>query len=288
MTPTAIVQAEIQAYLAWLDKKALAKPASWAYFHELRVIASDKLSEDLLQAKGTFVFISKKWDKHKFDPAGPAVEGIVIRTATQYTMFDEIEKKAVYFTNEFNYGEEVVLKSYEWVIVYRGDQAWLKAWALKNVPDPKSKPDYPKHLLKFKFVWYIIIPSKYEEDNPVDSVYRIYISVSWLDNVKDWKDSLRGDPIRYVTRLQTEKKDNGWVRFYPVKPVVQGEVPMSDLMKYVQVKKELDEAVNEVNKQFCSADAEPVVQITYAEPTALPIATISNGLSTSEIDAVFG
>lgn len=59
MTMTAILPADIQEYLASLDKKATAKPASGVYFPELRVIASDKLSEDLLQAKGTFVFISK-------------------------------------------------------------------------------------------------------------------------------------------------------------------------------------------------------------------------------------
>lgn len=303
MSMTAILPADIQEYLASLDRKATAKPASGVYFPELRVIASDKLSEDLLQAKGTFVFITKDWDENKkFEVAWPAVEGVVIRTATQYTMFDEVEKKAVYFTNEFNYGEEVVLKSSEGVIVYRGDQAGLKSWALKNVPDPKSKPDYPKHLLKFKFVWYIIIPSKYTEQNPVDSVYRFYISVSSMENVNAWKQKLKGDPIRYITQFRTEKKDNGGVRFYPVVPTIYGENPMADLMKYVQVKKDLDEAVDSVNKEFCSTSAEiipakreivePVVSKVIEAPAKvvadIPFETSqSNGLSMAEIDAVF-
>lgn len=270
MENTAMIPADIQAYLAQLDKDAAkAKSGNNIYCPELRVVSTDKLSEDLLVAKGTFTFISKDSnDDRKFEPAWSSVPVVVLRRASQYVTYDEVEKKVIYHTNEFMYGDPVVVKNAEWTIVYKGDQSGLKAWGLKHLPDPQSKPDYPKHLLRWKQVWYVLIPEKYNPQDPVSCVYRLYMSASSLDDTKKWQESFKGDPIRFLTTLTTRKVDNGWVRFYPVVPTVTRELERAQLINYVTIKQELDQDMTQVMLEFCEGDVvEKTTPAPYVPPT---------------------
>lgn len=298
------VSDEVLAYLAELDKKATARPIGWAYFPELRVVASDKVSEDVGKVKGSFILITKDADGNKkMSPIESPVHAVILKVTNQYNIYDEVEAKTTYITNEFERWDTIALKNAEWATLFKWTQSELKAWALVHLPDPKSKPDYPKHLLRFKFVHYILIPSLFNPENPVWSVFRLYSSVSSLDNHKAYDSSLKWAPIRYITEITTEKKDNWWVRFYPICMKTVWEVPMSELMPYLNIKRELDEALKNINLDFINdsplqVETWPALPSPTRPATATPTpaykaapvyeAPIVDTVSEDDVNSIFG
>lgn len=280
---------EMEAYIAELDKRALPQ-ASGPQFTELRVISTDSMSEDLIQAKGTFALLSvDENNKRVSTPVGPIAEGVIIKVTNQYTIFDKAENKVTYSTNEFERGVEdrIICKNAEGQAIFKGNQAQFKDFAIKNFPDDKANNTpgnkYPRHLFKFRFVYYVLMPKDIPTLGPVGAVKRLYMGVSSMDNIKIYEKSLQGTPLRYLTQITTEKKDNGGVRFYPVILEATQQLPMPQVMEYAKIKKELDEAL----QQHVSNAIESATIIELRSPSQPPtVAEIQAAKEKMALDAL--
>lgn len=241
-------QQEIDAYLADLDKKQEQDNSWWLTFNEIRIISSDKVQDELWGKPKGWFFIRQKledWTYHN-SYLWNRCEWVILKNTSQYVYYDAIENKIAYVTNEFEKWIEDRISVYSHIqkeTVFVGNQAEFKAWALKHHPNGVSNDWNPKHMFKWRTVYYIAIPALFEKNWVEKSVFRLYLWVKDLDSIKDFNNALTAAPIRFLIEMTTSVKDVWTNRMFPIVFKIIKENSRELLVTLINAKIELDKVI---------------------------------------------
>jgi len=162
-------------------------------------------------------------------------------------------------------------------IIFQGSQHDLKQFLLANFPGKPTAEGKATHQFSFRNIIYVIIPGMVAERGPL-SVYRLLLSHTSLDGMRDFYDSISGTPIKYVAKLSSKAKMTANNVSFVLQVGIEGDASMVHslvgLPNVVQMKAQLDQMVAEMQNHFMTQGTQntplPSAQATPA--LATPVA----------------
>lgn len=301
-----MVDQETYDIIKGADQKAI-KPTR-NLIPEIKVVATDKQVLDLGNilgqhvAKGMFVAITYDADGnkiHKLMP--PTFQAVIIKNTNAYSLYDEVEGKSTYYTNEYEYGVQhrVMVKEAETnKVMFDGNQKNVKEYLLKYFPGKTAADGRETHQFSFRNIIYVVLSSEINPEVPGSGVYRLMLSHTSLDGVNQFKETISGDPMKYLAEFSTTAKMAGGSNLsYPlgVKLVGGPEVlaKLGVLGTIAKMKRDLDEFVLEAQNHFFNGELrkqEELAPATEQAPASLPqpIKPVEPAVTADVAASIFG
>ncbi len=117
----------------------------------------------------------------------------------------------------------------------------------------------PKHKFSFRNIVYVVIPGLVQERGPF-SVFRLMLSHTSLDGMRDFYDNISGTPIKYVAKLSSKAKMTANNVSFVLQVGITGGPDMVNslvgLPTVVKMKMELDEMVKGMQEHFMQANTQ--------------------------------
>lgn len=255
------IDAETLALLSELDRASTREERN--LIPEIKLIQTDKQVIDfsaLLQKpvqKGQFIGISYDPDGNKiYEDFGTSFSAIICKNTNAYNLYDEVEQKSTFYSSEFE-GKVIptvaLRRAEDKKIIFKGSAHDLKKFLLANFPSKPTADGKPTHQFSFRNIIYVIIPSMVAERGPF-SVYRLLLSHTSLDGMRDFYDSISGTPIKYIAKLSSKAKMTANNVSFVLQVGIEGDSNMVHslvgLPIVVQMKKQLDEMVADMQNHF--------------------------------------
>ena len=285
IAPGVFVDQETYDIIKGADQKAI-KPTR-NLIPEIKVVATDKqvleLGNILGQhvTKGNFVAITYNAEGekiHKLMP--PTFQAVIIKNTNAYSLYDEVEGKSTYYTNEYEFGVQprIMLKEAETgKVMFDGTQKNIKDYLLKFFPGKPSSDGRETHQFSFRNIIYVVLPNEINPEVPGSGVYRLMLSHTSLDGINQFKDTISGDPMKYLAEFSTTPKMNGANLSFPLGVKLAGgpEVlaKLGVLGIIAKMKRDIDEFVLEAQNHFFNGElrrTEELPPATEHAPASLP------------------
>lgn len=279
------IDAETLAMLADLDRASTREERN--LIPEIKLIQTDKQVIDFSALinkpvqKGQFIAISYDPDGNKiYEDFGTSFSAIIVKNTNAYNLYDEVEQKSTYYSSEFE-GKIIPVtalrRAEDKKIIFQGSQHDLKQYLLAHFPSKPTADGKATHQFSFRNIIYVIIPSMVAERGPL-SVYRLLLSHTSLDGMRDFYDSISGTPIKYIAKLSSKAKMTANNVSFVLQVGIEGDAGMVHslvgLPNVVQMKAQLDQMVAEMQNHFMTQGTQntplPSAQHTPALPT-LPV-----------------
>lgn len=279
------IDAETLAMLADLDRAATREERN--LIPEIKLIQTDKQVIDfsaLIQwgvQKWQFIAISYDENGNKnYTNFGTSFDAIIVKNTNAYNLYDENEQKSTYYTSEFE-GKVIPfasLKRAEDKKILITDNAHnIKQYLLQHFPSKPTADGKPTHQFSFRNIVYVIIPSLVAEKGPL-SVFRLMLSHTSLDGMRDFYDSISGTPIKYVANLSSKAKMTANNVSFILQVGITGDASMVHslvgLPIVVQMKAQLDEMVKGMQEHFMNASPQqntPLPPQQVAQQISAPV-----------------
>ena len=196
---------------------------------------------------------------------------VFLRVANLYTYYDEIENKVIFKTTEYGKGitDQLVCTDSAGNIVFKGSAPEFKAWAIKNHPKYRANASYPMSMFASRTVLYLLNPFEMKPGT-AEGVYRMYMGTANNDYLWGFQNKITGNPIRYLTRITPEARDNGTNRSYVHQFEVSEELSAITLIEAIKLKQELDSYVAGLTEATATPRPVPVdVPVEMPAPKGL-------------------
>lgn len=233
------ISPEIAAYLAQLDQLNIKKGFDCP---TIKIVSSLKANETTKIPVGNYYkeIRGKDW-KNTYEDLGRKLSMVFLRVANLYTYYDEIENKVIFKTTEYGKGitDQLVCTDSAGNIVYQGTAIGFKAWAIKNHPKIRANAQYPMSMFASRTVIYLLNPFEMKPGT-AEGIYRMYMGTANNDYLWEFQNKITGNPIRYVTGITPEARDNGTNRSYVHKFEIEQELTAVSLVEAIKLKQELD------------------------------------------------
>lgn len=271
---------------------------------EIKVVSTDKQVLDFQNIlgqqvnKGMFIAITydDNGDKiYKIMP--PTFQAVIIKNTNAYSLYDEVEGKSTYYSNEYEFGVQprVMIKEAETgKVMFDGTQKTVKDYMLKYFPGKTASDGRATHQFSFRNIIYVVLPHLIQERGP-GAVFRLMLSHTSLDGVNQFKETISGDAMKYLAEFSTTPKLTGGNMSFPLGVKLAGGpdvlAKLGVLGTIAKMKQELDVFVNEVQDHFFNGEIHHDETPAFASaPAALPQATKPQepALGAGVADSVFG
>lgn len=286
-TMPADIDAETLAMLADLDRASTREERN--LIPEIKLIQTDKQVIDFSALinkpvqKGQFIAISYDPDGNKiYEDFGTSFSAIIVKNTNAYNLYDEVEQKSTYYSSEFE-GKIIPVtalrRAEDKKIIFQGSQHDLKQYLLAHFPSKPTADGKATHQFSFRNIIYVIIPGMVAERGPL-SVYRLLLSHTSLDGMRDFYDSISGTPIKYVAKLSSKAKMTANNVSFVLQVGIEGDASMVHalvgLPNVVQMKAQLDQMVAEMQNHFMTQGTQNT-PLPSAQPTQAIAAPVSMG-----------
>lgn len=281
------LDAETLALLADLDRASTREERN--LIPEIKLIQTDKQVIDFSALinkpvqKGQFIAISYDAEGNKiYEDFGTSFSAIIVKNTNAYNLYDEVEQKSTYYSSEFE-GKIIptvaLRRAEDKKIIFQGSAHDLKQYLLAHFPSKPTADGKPTHQFSFRNIIYVIIPSMVAERGPL-SVYRLLLSHTSLDGMRDFYDSISGTPIKYIAKLSSKAKMIGSNISFVLQVGIEGDQNMVHslvgLPMVVKMKKALDEMVADMQNHFMTQGIQNT-PLPSAQPAQVIAAPVSMG-----------
>lgn len=258
------IDAETLAMLADLDRASTREERN--LIPEIKLIQTDKQVIDFSALinkpvqKGQFIAISYDENGNKtYADFGTSFDAIIVKNTNAYNLYDENEQKSTYYTSEFE-GKVIpfvaLKRAEDKKILITANPHDIKQYLLQHFPDGMTADGKPKHKFSFRNIVYVIIPNLVKEKGPF-SVFRLMLSHTSLDGMRDFYDNISGTPIKYIASLSSKAKMTANNVSFVLQVGIIGDASMVHalvgLPVVVQMKAQLDEMVKGMQEHFMNA-----------------------------------
>lgn len=234
---------------------------------EIKVVSTDKQVLEFQNILGTHVpkghFVAVTYDENGdkiYRLIGATFQAVILKNTNAYSLYDEVEGKSTYYTNEYEFGIQprVMIKESETgKVMFDGNQKTVKEYMLKYFPGKTASDGRQTHQFSFRNVIYVVLPELIAERGP-GAVFRLMLSHTSLDGINQFKETISGDPMKYLAEFSTTPKLNGGNMSFPLGVKLSGgpEVlaKMGYLVTIAQMKKDIDAFVLEAQEHFFNGE----------------------------------
>lgn len=230
---------------------------------EIKVVSTDKQVLEFQNILGTHVpkgqFVAVTYDENGdkvYKLIGATFQAVILKNTNAYSLYDETKGESTYYSNEYEFGVQprVMIKESETgKIMFDGTQKTVKDWMLKFFPGKPSSDGRETHQFSFRNVIYVALPELINGDG-ASAVFRLMLSHTSLDGINQFKETISGDPMKYLAEFSTTPKLTGGNMSFPLTVKLAGgpEVlaKMGYLVPIAKMKKDLDAFVLEAQEHF--------------------------------------
>lgn len=272
---------------------------------EIKVVYTDKQVLEFQNILGTHVpkgqFVAVTYDENGdkvYKLIGATFQAVILKNTNAYSLYDETKGESTYYSNEYEFGVQprvMIKESDTGKVMFDGSQKTVKDWMLKFFPGKPSSDGRATHQFSFRNVIYVALPELINGEG-ASAVFRLMLSHTSLDGINQFKETISGDPMKYLAEFSTTPKLNGGNMSFPLTLKLAGgpEVlaKMGYLVPIAKMKKDLDAFVLEAQDHFFNGEAHteelaPAVSNAPALPPQ-PIKPIEPAMGAGVADSVFG
>lgn len=234
---------------------------------EIKVVSTDKQVLEFQNILGTHVpkgsFVAITYDENGdkvYKLIGATFQAVILKNTNAYSLYDEVEGKSTYYSNEYEFGIQnriMVKEADSGKVMFDGTQKTVKEWMIKYFPGKTTSDGRQTHQFSFRNIIYVVLPELIQERGP-GAVFRLMLSHTSLDGINQFKETISGDAMKYLAEFSTTPKLNGGNMSFPLSVKLAGgpEVlaKMGYLVTIAQMKKDIDAFVLEAQDHFFNGE----------------------------------